>query len=604
MWFLHVLSLLLLSTATFAASLPWHDPHLPGLVAQDGKTLVKGIDWRTPDGHVPIRREVRDLKANYPDIWNVYMLGLRSFQLSEETDPKSYYQIAGIHGRPYKAWEDAQGKSGNPPAGYCTHNGALFGSWHRPYLALYEQELHKHVEDIALRMPSQLIQQYTAAADQFRIPYWDWALGDSGGSVPEVITSPTVDVIGIDGQNQSIPNPLHHFDFHPVLPGDFADKWVNLNTTLRWPTSNAVDAVSQETVFIQNYNDIITMLHNQVSDGYSIASDLNSFSKTYLETAHGWVHNAVGGPDNQAGHMNPIDYSAFDPIFALHHCNVDRLLAIWEAAHPGLDIVPETIDSNMINFWLSQGDTIDTNSDLPPFWKTETTFWKVSEVRDTQIFGYAYPETMNWTFSSADAYGASINSTIARLYSNSARSSLTAGAAGTGAANFNHLLKDNSYTDWNVEIRAARSALKATFIMRFSLVGTFSSDPVTQVGAWHVLMSESHRVAARKVKRTNTLEKQQEGHVSLTSALLTEIAAGHLESLEAVDVVPFLKEKLTWKATMGGTAVPHGELQNITITVSSTQVRIPESADQPLEYSAETTPYPEVTAGKGGGAKV
>lgn len=28
--------------------------------------------------------------------------------------------------------------------------------------------------------------------------------------------------------------------------------------------------------------------------------------------------------------------TGFDPIFYLHHCQVDRLLSVWSAAHPGV----------------------------------------------------------------------------------------------------------------------------------------------------------------------------------------------------------------------------------------------------------------------------
>jgi tyrosinase len=46
-------------------------------------------------GHVPIRREIRDLKENFPEQFNLFILGLRSFQLSDQSDPESFYEIAG-----------------------------------------------------------------------------------------------------------------------------------------------------------------------------------------------------------------------------------------------------------------------------------------------------------------------------------------------------------------------------------------------------------------------------------------------------------------------------------------------------------------------------
>ena len=46
-----------------------------------------------------------------------------------------------------------------------------------------------------------------------------------------------------------------------------------------------------------------------------------------LEQVHGFVHEAVGG--TMAGPSSPAD-----PLFFLHHANIDRLWAIWQRAHP------------------------------------------------------------------------------------------------------------------------------------------------------------------------------------------------------------------------------------------------------------------------------
>ena len=106
-------------------------------------------------GHAPLRREVNVLKQNFPDQWNIYILGLRALQLADHTLPTSYYQIAGqqqnaqyaicvtksatgIHGRPKKAWEGAVGLGSGDVGQYCPHNNQMFVTWHRPYLALYE----------------------------------------------------------------------------------------------------------------------------------------------------------------------------------------------------------------------------------------------------------------------------------------------------------------------------------------------------------------------------------------------------------------------------------------------------------------------------------
>lgn len=55
----------------------------------------RGLNTDQATGAVPLRREIRDLQKNFPDQWNVYLLGLKDFQETDENDPLSYYQIAG-----------------------------------------------------------------------------------------------------------------------------------------------------------------------------------------------------------------------------------------------------------------------------------------------------------------------------------------------------------------------------------------------------------------------------------------------------------------------------------------------------------------------------
>lgn len=38
--------------------------------------------------------EVRDMQANYPDMWNLYLLGLNQLYTTSQEDPFSYYGLA------------------------------------------------------------------------------------------------------------------------------------------------------------------------------------------------------------------------------------------------------------------------------------------------------------------------------------------------------------------------------------------------------------------------------------------------------------------------------------------------------------------------------
>jgi hypothetical protein len=96
---------------------------------------------------------------------------------------------------------------------------------------------------------------------------------------------------------------------------------------------------------------------------------------THLEgTVHDQFHLNFGGV---GGFMRHPDVAAFDPIFFLHHCNVERLFSAWQLRHPGqvpprfgtetplkpfLDVFPgmNMLDRNVF------GTNYDRLPELPP----------------------------------------------------------------------------------------------------------------------------------------------------------------------------------------------------------------------------------------------
>jgi tyrosinase len=64
-------------------------------------------------------------------------------------------------------------------------------------------------------------------------------------------------------------------------------------------------------------------LHDHIDTAFRRDS-INGFADT-VEEAHGWVHGVIGGGwDGRSaqGHMWPLEYSAFEPLFMLHHTYV------------------------------------------------------------------------------------------------------------------------------------------------------------------------------------------------------------------------------------------------------------------------------------------
>jgi tyrosinase len=182
------------------------------------------------------------------------------------------------------------------------------------------------------------------------MPYWDWARGESGETVPSFFTTPTIDITRPNGAKDTIPNPLYSYTFHPLMTSDFDGKvrlnphclslpthpfpqWRNFNTTLRWPTSSTLTAVSDQTPFLKSYDSQRRNLHDTIDAAFR-RSTLNAFAST-LEDTHGWVHGIIGGgwdAKSEPGHMWPLDYSAYEPLFMAHHTyflpNPTSLLAI------------------------------------------------------------------------------------------------------------------------------------------------------------------------------------------------------------------------------------------------------------------------------------
>ena len=189
---------------------------------------IQGIQGgRGSDGSVPLRLEIRQLLKD-TDQFNLYILALYRFHNTDQSKLLSFYQIAGIHGRPFIPWDSVQATAGQD-GGYCTHSSILFATWHRPYLALYEQALYNVMQDVVSEFTGDQQAQYARAAANFRIPYWDWAAAPPAGwgvLLWEMGGEQTIQVTMPNGTT-TIPNPLFSYNFHPLSSTDFPDSPVS-----------------------------------------------------------------------------------------------------------------------------------------------------------------------------------------------------------------------------------------------------------------------------------------------------------------------------------------------------------------------------------------
>jgi tyrosinase len=231
----------------------------------------------------------------------------------------------------------------NDPA----HNGPAFLPWHREYLRRFERALQTVDPSVWL-------------------PYWDSTVNQFVTALPW-----TADFMGGNGSGTT----------HRVITGPFAFATGDWPLTVRDSGDTRVDlrrAFGQQ-VRILPSPDLAKYLNNVVpydSAPWSYASDPQRSFRRYLEMEFDYtVHGFIG--ETMATKSSPND-----PVFWLHHCNLDRLWAKWQLTHPDQTYVPSSGTSGVV-----AGHGLD--DPMPP-WNTESVPPTPRSVLDHHALGYSY----------------------------------------------------------------------------------------------------------------------------------------------------------------------------------------------------------------------
>ncbi|TFY54329.1 hypothetical protein EVJ58_g8928, partial [Rhodofomes roseus] len=368
--------------------------------APDYRPIITGA----PGGLAPNRLELRDFVKDKKG-FALYVQALDVIFKEPFDNDFSWPAIGGIHGSPNVRWGDsgpADAPGGDTFGGYCTHGSVLFPTWHRPYVVLFEQSMHNTAKKIAAEYSTDQL-GWLKAAEDFRVPYWDWARPLTGKeqAVPEEMISETVTIITPQGA-KTVKNPVHSFTFTSKYPyTTFDSPWNAWQTTLRYPTSNAPDAKSQmdlfNTTFSQNSSQIRTQSYQMLTRLLTWNYFSNHTTKqnppiaNSIETIHDTMHLLIGGNIDYEGHMSEIPIAGFDAAFFLHHANVDRMLALWQAIHYDVWVIPG--DQPNGTYTIKDNAPVNVQSDLTPFWLTQSTYWNSKDVRDyVGNLHYSYPD--------------------------------------------------------------------------------------------------------------------------------------------------------------------------------------------------------------------
>ena len=164
------------------------------------------------------------------------------------------------------------------------HNSSAFLSWHREYLYRFELELKKIDPCISL-------------------PYWDWSSGIESDT-DNVFTEDFMGTLGILSNNNEIDSNY------------FGDAWVHPD----FHETNGTHLRREDTFLRTNLDaDVSSAMGKTTYDEF----------RSRLESPHNAVHIKLGF------HMRNMT-SPNDPIFFLHHANIDRIWAEWQQYHPNI----------------------------------------------------------------------------------------------------------------------------------------------------------------------------------------------------------------------------------------------------------------------------
>ena len=327
-----------------------------------------------------LRRNIAELKEIEYEFGR-FIMALRNLELSDD-----WPRICGIHGNTFKH-DDSEiscptdpqivEKIGNTPDEpfYCAHSEERFIVWHTPYV--YQFEL--------------LLNKYNKSDDKNYIPLpYLWL--ENNGVDYSFMNQEYIEIL-YNGEKITITNPLcasnnYYYDTNGNK------KTVTRNGFLT--PRNKIEERRIEVTNIELNNVMYALTYDDFSSNnlyLEMIKKLIDFNP--LEVPHNNVHDIIGG---EGGNMSDVAISAYDPLFWLHHCNMDNRFYNWLYNNTNSfenKLSPSKISKEILKQGLApffNYDQYQTNFNNYPYgWQNGCLdFLKVENILDFKQFPYSY----------------------------------------------------------------------------------------------------------------------------------------------------------------------------------------------------------------------
>jgi tyrosinase len=232
------------------------------------------------------------------------------------SDPTSWRYLAAIHGTNIERSRWPRGATWNE----CQHFSWFFLPWHRIYLHYFESVVRQTIADLG-------------GPDDWALPYWDY----SDANRPNVRRLPPA--FREPQMPSGDPNPLFVTQREPAI---------NQGEEMEAADVDTGPAMSE------------TLYTGFAPSGWfggpaTAWSHVGSVVGRLEGTPHGTVHGEVGGQGPPPGWMSRFETAAQDPIFWLHHANIDRLWEAWLALGDGRANPTGSRADPWLNTWFKVG---------------------------------------------------------------------------------------------------------------------------------------------------------------------------------------------------------------------------------------------------------